>query len=283
MATEAGQEVGDVNTMFAAVDQVATDYEIDAVKVKTRRLGKLLERVAQSASAAAELKERTMMRGRVRTLLKACKSLADEAIAQADYDSAQTVVQLALAPPTCPTFLPTWSVTRKNLSDAVNVSIEKWENVKKALATLQVNPDNDGANLVAGSWYCFQRADLAKGLPYLAKSNEESLRAPAGLEQDPPRAAGEQSRLAGLWWKASESTVPGAKDLAFFCAAYWYAKVEESQAEELSERAELRLGQIENRLAQVASPWRPGAQGAGKPFFIQAGARSKSVGFDDRR
>ena len=58
--------------------------------------------------------------------------------------------------------------------------------VKAALETLKQQPDDPGANLVAGRYYALIRGNWYKGLLQLAKGSDERLKGPSGAGPEMP-------------------------------------------------------------------------------------------------
>lgn len=76
--------------------------------------------------------------------------------------------------------------------------------VRAARETLKTNPLDADANQVWGEFLCFVKNDFDTGLPYLAKSSENELKAVAQQELSKPTGTEQLLTVADGWWSLSE-------------------------------------------------------------------------------
>ena len=116
----------------------------------------------------------------------------------------------------------------------------------EALATLENNPDDPDANLIAGRFLCFLKGEWEQGLPMLAKGSDAELKAMANSEfADRPDALA----LGDSWWSFSDRVEGRTQDAARQHAAAWYTQA-------LPRLAELKRKLVESRLEIVRGGWR---------------------------
>ena len=152
-------------------------------------------------------------------LLKDCKPLAskskDKALSDKIADKTKEVAALA--------------AEKKKLAP----SIEK----------LKESPDDPDANLVVGRYECFVKGDWDKGLPILAKSSDETLKAAVKLESE--AAESEQiAKAADAWWaSADKEKTPAAKVAIKAHASELYGKALPNLTGVVKATAEKRIAQ----------------------------------------
>ncbi|OGV58449.1 MAG: hypothetical protein A2X45_17695 [Lentisphaerae bacterium GWF2_50_93] len=69
---------------------------------------------------------------------------------------------------------------------------------------LKTVPDDPAANSAVGKFYCFTRGNWEKGLPLLAKGQDEKMKQLAGDELKNSVEVPEMTKLADGWWALSE-------------------------------------------------------------------------------
>ena len=127
--------------------------------------------------------------------------------------------------------------------------------IKEALKTLEKTPGDPAASLIVGKYYCFQREEWEKGIPFLAAGNDAKLKAVAEKEAGGPREAAELLAVADGWYDAGNGAAAHHKRAAMLRAFTYYTKAApnltglnrtraDKRLEELEKLAELR-GQLE--------------------------------------
>jgi hypothetical protein len=96
------------------------------------------------------------------------------------------------------------------------------ERVQLALATLKTDPTDPEANLVVGTYHCFQKDDWKKGLPMLANGSDATLKQLAAAELKKPTVSEEQAKLGDGWWNFAGTTGGRAWKSSQQRAVYWY-------------------------------------------------------------
>ncbi len=91
---------------------------------------------------------------------------------------------------------------------------------------LKTVPDDPAANLAVGKFYCFSRNNWDKGVPMIAKGQDEKLKQLASVDMEDPEDAAEMTELADGWWNLSDD-----KDYRLMQnnlrerACYWYERI----------------------------------------------------------
>ena len=190
-----------------ATDELTSTFEVDEWVLKCDTMAKL-------ANAAKADTER-------RSIAMASLLMADEAIENADWESARKLVTAA-------------SRANLRLKDAdivrtinqkrrlVQVQKKLWEDAEQAATLLAASPDDPAANLTLGRYRCLVRNDWEAGLPHLAKGSDEQLAAIAALEAKKPTAS-DALELANQWYEWGEKASESDKNGALQRAKHWYS------------------------------------------------------------
>ena len=92
----------------------------------------------------------------------------------------------------------------KEFLDAFAQKQKRIEAIKKAEQTITTAPNEPGANLTLGLYYCFTRGDEKKGLPMLAKGSDQKLSAAAKLRvQNLAKGVTATLEEADAWYDAA--------------------------------------------------------------------------------
>ena len=87
------------------------------------------------------------------------------------------------------------------LSDRAKSLKRKFKKIEDDLEALQIDPLNQVANAEVGIFYCEEKRDFKRGLPYLAKSPNRKIQALAKLELNLNKPTVEkQLAIAERWW-----------------------------------------------------------------------------------
>jgi hypothetical protein len=223
---------GDVALAMQVVDTLAADYEIAPLEVKQ----KLLERFVTLGKP-----------DQVAAAIPLAEQLMDQAVAADEFELA-----IALAT-TAGKAAAKGSVTnRKETEDRLALKRHDFRMMmpmlaaaKKAEGDLAKNPDDPEANAKLGRWRCLYKSDWAGGLPLLAKSSDEKLKAVAEREEKAPTDAEQQAELADAWWDLSKAEGGIARDSLRLHAAEIY------RAAMPNLTSALKKAGIEKRLAEV--------------------------------
>ena len=234
---------GDFALAFNGIDQLATAFEVEPFADKQ----KVLEKAVAAATTADQLK----------ALVTAAEPLLDEAVAADQYDTAMAIAanaSKALAK------RPLDMQFRKAADDLlarrrrdIRMLEPQWATAQKAQKVLESSPDDAEANSTLGRWYCLDKFDWPRGLPFLAKGKDEKLKSTALAELKPPATTDEQLQAADAWWESSQKELGLARDAIRLHAGDLYTAALPGLSSQLA-----RI-KIDNRLAEVAKLPRPAA------------------------
>jgi hypothetical protein len=127
---------------------------------------------------------------------------------------------------------------------------------RDALAVLEKNPTDPGANLAAGRRVCFVSGEWERGLPMLALGSDAGLKAVATKDLGGAKSAEEQAELGDAWWTLAEKRPGPECDALRQRAGFWYRQAEPKLAGGLSGL------KIKQRLAEVEKPGREAPKAA---------------------
>jgi tetratricopeptide (TPR) repeat protein len=208
-ARDEALEAADLGRYTKIVKKTAEHYQIDALAIRAGGLRQATKRPHPSSSVTL-------------TLTRLLMQLAEEMTADDRYDEADAMAKLAHELATRYKNYP-----RAKEAAALRRDVEQVrqfhkaaEDAEKALAQ---HPDDPAANLLLGKYYCFGRQQWERGLPMLAKGNQETLKALAVAEKTTPANATEMVALGDRWWDAAGSgRVADMQRFVQARAAYWY-------------------------------------------------------------
>ncbi|MHB8968921.1 MAG: DUF1559 family PulG-like putative transporter [Pirellulaceae bacterium] len=199
--------IGDTSTAVAALDDLTENFEVD-------ELSKMHETLTTLAK-----KDRS--RVGVSLLLAKSRVLVDTAIQQEQFETAESLCQIATA-----------AARQLGDRDAVNQiqqqaqlveeSQKSLRDVQRILANL-TDQDDPNAHLRVGRYYCFTKGEWEKGLPLLAKGSDSRLKQLAEEELRNPTVPEDQLRLADGWWELGVQDSARQKPLQQR-AAFWYER-----------------------------------------------------------
>ena len=189
----AGQEFEYALTL---VDQVARDYEVDALALKLQTL--------QEAAAMAGLSTVTQER-----LADAAHLVTTDAEENDRLDVVEPASKIALDAVN-KTKNPDKRKAFKAIRDRVVAEQQLRDKAQAAIVALQSSPDDPANNLIVGMFYS-QRDDWPKALPHLAKGSNKDWAAAATLEL---AAKDAESRLAAgdAWFALIDAAAAAEKD-----------------------------------------------------------------------
>jgi hypothetical protein len=205
-ARDLAAQAGSAPACLEAIDELAKEYDIDALAMKAEWLAA----TSRAATATGSL-----------PVADACLGLLDEALAADNYELALRLLGTAA------------DAARKARSVQLSSKIEarrkevqtfqkEFDEVKEARAKLRRTPDDPDANLAVGKYLCLIKGDWKKGVPLLAKGSDAALKEVAEKEADPPAEAEAQVRLGDGWWDLAGKAMGRAKAPMLARAVYWY-------------------------------------------------------------
>lgn len=228
---ELAQSAGNAPLLLQSIDRLTNNFEVD--------------RLALVQEALQSLPETVNELGDCRTFVRAAIDLTHDFCWADQYDAAQQVLDASQE--ICDRFdadgLKPKIAQRR---DEVGKKKLEFQPVAQAQARLHEHPDDATANGVVGKWYAIHKAQWQTALPFLAKCDDERLKATATEEIAQPDEPQRQAALADAWWDVSQSFEKAAS-YARRRAEVWY-KTAASQA-----AAELR-SHIDERLTALGVP-----------------------------
>lgn len=248
LACELSIEAMNVTTAFATVDAAAERYQIEVAPLKTALLATFVrksrlpqpQRVALAEQASLLLGDAQQGEASERTaelakLAKSAGRLAHDTKLVAQADACLKECQQAAA---------------------------LGSRFKAAEATLATTPDDPGANLTAGIYYCSVKNDWDRGLAYLAKGDDADLKRLAERElRSPPNSPDEQALLADAWWDASQNADGAKKSAMIRRCVSWCKKAKDSDLDGAAR------DRVERRLDEIAKLSQEATIAAGRPLL----------------
>src|SRR5262249_31418159 len=155
-ARDLASKAGDYQAAFRVIDQMAKEYAVDALELKTAAL----TAASQATNAAAS-----------KDLAEIALALAEGAVAEDNYEAALRLLPVAEAAarkaqlPALITQIQTRGQEIRNLP-------KQYEAVQDAVATLKEKPDDPDANLAVGKFLCFEKRQWDRGLPLLLRGSD---------------------------------------------------------------------------------------------------------------
>jgi hypothetical protein len=203
--------VGDAAAGGAAIDQLNEQFEIDSIAEKVQLLDKVY--IAPLSTSAEGSKQ----------LALAATQMANEAADADRYGEAIAALKLAN---NAARRVANHEISRLALDRRRDVEklSKQYEAVKQAHEVLAKDPDDANANLYTGRWSAFVHGDWKKGLPLLAKGNNELLKSLASDELADPQQPAAQAELADRWWELSLKAEGTMRDEIRKHAVEWYQK-----------------------------------------------------------
>ena len=186
-----------------------------------------------------------------RPIAEAALDLAEDAVRVDDYDTAEKLLKLAARSAARSNLSPLIGTVSAHTSefDAIRKAFQELEPVRK---TLKSNPDDPAANARIGHFLCIQKGDWNAGLPLLAKSSEEKLKAAARDDLALPVAAVDRAAVADRWFDAAD-LYEGAERAEVRARAYqWYLQAAADLTGLSKSRLEKRMAAF---LAQMNPRW----------------------------
>jgi len=256
-----------------AIDELAAGFRVDAVGMKAQ----VLEDFAKVARMPPD-------HG---AIAEAALPLVEEAAAQEDFALAGRLAKLAQG--------EAGKSRNRELQIAARASQKRvqemaraFAGVEAARAVLKDAPKDPDANRVVGRYLCFVRGDWAGGLPRLASSSDETLKAVAQKDLAAPASPAEMVALGNQWWDLGEKEDSEGQKPLRLRSAHWYrAAIDELPQGLERDRVQERLQKIAPLEAAAGrgreakkGPYRAyegtwivviAAPGSGRRYVIEAG------------
>jgi hypothetical protein len=233
-AVNAAREGASARLCFAAADQIARLFEVDALPIKAHAATVMSLRADSPLVASENAREGL--------------DLVDALIAAEDFTTAARLCAL-LRPviPSDSTLAPTLAARVKEI-DALRIQRDR---VAAQTVRLKATPDDPAANLFVGSYHCFTRGDWDRGLPMLAKGSDPELRKLAADDLANAARDDAAARLGDAWWKIGERQPESLRTKTWQRASAFYTRA-------LAAATGLRRSLIEKRIATAPVADEPG-------------------------
>ncbi len=122
---------------------------------------------------------------------------------------------------------------------------QEYQRVQAALVILDKNPHDAEANLTAGKYYSFRKANWDKGLPLLARGADPKLKSLAAKDLAMPADAAGQMEVGDGWYDlATSQNVPARVQLQIH-AYHWYEQAAPGLTGLSKAKVEKRLTELE--------------------------------------
>jgi len=204
-------QAGDGAIAMRAVEAITGKYETDSLAMKADTLSELTRKSAHATVPHAFIAFQAA-------------SLMEEAAAAGNLPMADKLGKLAAAEGTKDNN-KTMTVQVRNRLKEIQADMKLASDFEKAKAALADHPDDPDNNFTVASYHCFLQDNWAKGLPYMAKGNNEDLKALSKREiQTPPKDAADYVALADAWWDLAQKNSGTQKNKILMHAGDLYAK-----------------------------------------------------------
>jgi hypothetical protein len=221
-ARELALDGGDVDAAFAAIDDMGRLFTVNTQELKASAMAAFIDKSGLPPPA----------------LIDKYLHLADASLDTGDVDLAQKAYTLAssLADQQRD------AATKQRLKEehvAIMDGVREQKTILAAMNKVRMHPEDAAANLLVGKYACFVRELWSQGLPYLAKSSDEKLKALAQKELD---ATDLDTTLAAAdaWWDYAATATGKPAERAKLHAADLYRQVLPNLSGEKKDRAQQR-------------------------------------------
>ncbi|MBY0526974.1 MAG: hypothetical protein K2R98_26510 [Gemmataceae bacterium] len=196
------------------------------------------------ATALAKAAKATGLAGKP-TLLQTALLVLDEAVRDDDFRAAAKLLELAEATAS--------ELKVKQLSAAVQTWKDRLDPLQKAYAaacdaeaTLNRDPADAKANGAFGKYQCFWKGKWDRGLPRLARADDQNLRELAGKDLARPQQAEQQAAVGDGWWALAEADEEGSpvRTELLRRSLYWYRQAAPGLTGLSRTKVDTRLAQL---------------------------------------
>jgi hypothetical protein len=206
-ARDLATQAGDADLAWKAVEALDKTFNIDGLEELFAAMGKV-ETAAKTPEAALPLAHRFA-------------TVSARAVAIDKYDLALKALTRASAAAAAAKDLPLTGKLKEQ-TKTVQALQREYSSVQNALKVLEDKPDDPVSNLQAGKFFCLSKHDFARGIPYLAKSTDSTLKPLAERELTKSDTDENRMALADHWWDSGEKQPPPQKAIFQGRAVYWY-------------------------------------------------------------
>lgn len=221
-ARELSVRAGEVELALQAVSAMAAGFEVDGEGERSAVLSRLQRSVATPQAA--------------RALADALLKLAEEALAGERHEEAQRFSG-RVEPPALQTGDAPFVERAREQVRRITDLCQEAAPIRRSFAALAADPADPEANTAVGRYYCLVADNWAKGLPRLAKGEDQKLKALALKELAPPAAIADWVALGDGWAECAGGLSGRYRRSAVQRAMGYYQKASEQAAG--PERAQL--------------------------------------------
>jgi formylglycine-generating enzyme required for sulfatase activity len=177
--------IKDADMMLHTIDEIGNDFEIDPFSVKE----KMLVEFAEGADRPQA----------VERLFNSAQGVIDAALAAERYDIALSIAT-AVNKACQRREGKDWRSQAQSRRGSIDALRTHWRAFKDGEASLKSDANDGDANLAVGRWWCFDKNDWNRALPYFAKGSDEAMKLVSAhdLAQKPDQLD-DNLRLADDW------------------------------------------------------------------------------------
>lgn len=200
-------KAGNFTIALQAIDELARDFEVNALEMKATALAELVENLPGKESGKA--------------LVDLLEPMINEAVEADQYDAALALGKVAAAAARKSKILTlVTSVQKRN--DEVQTVKKSFAKMQAFVDRLKSDPADAEASSELGKYYAFLKGRWERALPLLEKGIDPSLKALAGQDLAKPKEAKDQLVLADAWWDLAGKENEPAKLHLQRRAMHWY-------------------------------------------------------------
>ena len=236
---------GDVAVGLKAVDDLASQFEVDAGALKLVLLDKISKTLTDP--------------GEARSFGDVCVAAAAERVQADDYERALKILQVADVAARASKDAGLAATVRARSVEAAGLKTE-YAKIKSSEKMLVEHPTDTAASGVMGRYRCFLKRDWDKGLPLLAAGPEGQEKTLATSELGKPESPVDLAALGTAWAAVAEKQSPAAKASILEHAAQCWGRAwpgaDEPLRKTLREKLKLAVTRTTGRPAgQLPQPW----------------------------
>jgi hypothetical protein len=229
-------DLANPDAVVLVIDEMGDKYRIDTLTDKAQSLSRCAANIKTNDDAATifehaqELYKQSVEGGRYRTAASFAR-VASRVAGRANRPEAIRSVEQELR--------------------RIDTMVVEMDRADDARETLAANPDDRDANLQLGRFLCFYKEDWKRGLPHLAKSNDEELSDLANRELAHDKSVEDQVRLGDDWLKYGRRIGGPAGDGATRWAQRRFEHVVNKIEGSEKGRVQAQLQEIDDLLAEA--------------------------------
>jgi regulation of enolase protein 1 (concanavalin A-like superfamily) len=233
---------GDIATALRAASELSNRFAVDLLEVKSTAIEQILP-------AVNRLDEN-------RTLAQKALILAERALMEEEYETADRLVKVARAAADRADVKETLKKAADQLARQLDQQRTDYEQVKASLRLLEEKPEDPEANLAVGQFRCVAKGDWKEGLPLLAKGSNKELAEVAEKDLADPEAASAQVAVGDGWWDQADKAAGKVKTAWQQRAYRWYDEAYPRLGKsEAAARVQARLKTLIQKVPQLGRSW----------------------------